>query len=232
MKFITSIFTAAALLTTLVSAGNNGFSNPAPGEKIYAGKPYLIKWTADTPGPVKIDLGKGSSKNIENKGQIVMLEFNWGNYTWDCPADTPAGDDYAFIITWGAKPGDGDINYTGLFSIVSDVSDDASTTSSSDASTTTSDASTTTSSEDNTKTSSAEAETETTTHTNSHNYNVTVTTSTPTSTEEPSEETDAPSKNSTIKTSPPVPTKSDSAASSFGASVGVAAVVAVAAALF
>lgn len=90
MKFFVSATTAATFFAALASA-YNGFAGPAEGEVVPAGKPYLIKWEADTEGPVCINLRKGPRDNLDKLYQIVMLEYNWGNYTWDVPADTPSG---------------------------------------------------------------------------------------------------------------------------------------------
>ena len=90
MKFFVSATAAVTFFAALASA-YNGFANPAEGEVVPAGKPYLIKWTADTEGPVCLTLRKGPRTNLDTLYQIVMLEYNWGNYTWDVPADTPAG---------------------------------------------------------------------------------------------------------------------------------------------
>jgi len=90
MKFFASTITAATFFAGLASA-YNGFITPVEGEVTKAGKPYLIKWLADTEGQVTIELMQGARKDLKEKYQIVMLEFNWGNYTWDIPADTPAG---------------------------------------------------------------------------------------------------------------------------------------------
>ena len=89
MRF--SIVAAVSILATITSAANT-ILNPAEGEKVPAGKPYLIKWEADTPGPVAINLRRGESANLQDLGQIVMLEFNWGNYSWSVPADREAGN--------------------------------------------------------------------------------------------------------------------------------------------
>jgi len=234
MKFITSVFAAASLLATLVSA-KNGFITPETGAKVKAGEPCLITWTADTPGPIDIILGKGDSKNLDSKGRIVLLMTNFGNYTWDVPADTPAGDDYAFMIKWGAEPGPDDINYTGLFSIVSDDEEDDSETTT----TSTGTASATTTAETSvTETSSSYSNntvtktTLATTTTVSGSSNLTITSPNPTATEGADDEDEEPRNSTSTTTTAPGTTNSDSAASSFGASVGVAAIVAVAAALF
>lgn len=123
MKFTFASTAAAVTFCSSLVSAYNGFINPTEGEVIPAGKPYLIKWEADTPGPVNITLRKGPRKNLDTLYSIVMLEYNWGNYTWDVPADTPAAKDYAFEMKWGKNPGPDDVNYTGLFEISSDVKD-------------------------------------------------------------------------------------------------------------
>lgn len=84
-----------------------------------AGKDYLLKWAANTPGPVTITLREGNTGNLQDVGQIVMLEKNWGNYTWAVPKEQKPGKDYALQIQWGVKPAPGDENYSGKFEIVS-----------------------------------------------------------------------------------------------------------------
>ena len=85
MRF--SIVAAVSILATITSAANT-ILNPAEGEMVPAGKPYLIKWEADTPGPVFINLRRGENTNLQD---LVMLEFIWGNYSWSVPADQVAG---------------------------------------------------------------------------------------------------------------------------------------------
>ena len=80
MRFIISIFTATSLLATVVST-KNGFITPVDGQQVKAGEPCLISWKADTPGPVEGTLNRGDSKNLDTVDRVVMLEFNWGNYT-------------------------------------------------------------------------------------------------------------------------------------------------------
>jgi hypothetical protein len=229
MKFFVSVTAAATFFATLASA-YNGFANPAEGEVVPAGKPYLIKWTADTPGPVSITLRKGPRTHLDTLYQIVMLEYNWGNYTWDVPADTPAGKDYAFEMKWGKNPGPEDVNYTGLFEITSDVKGDHKSSSTGTA--------TETATETATKTA-----TKTATETATETATATATaTSTATETGVYHSNTTAPtgSKNSTTRTvsgptstptSTPPPSKdSASSAGVIGASAGMAVAVALAAA--
>ncbi|RPB29197.1 hypothetical protein L211DRAFT_845193 [Terfezia boudieri ATCC MYA-4762] len=214
MKFFVSATTAVTFFAVLASA-YNGFANPAEGEVIPAGKPYLIKWTADTEGPVALTLRKGPRNNLDTLYQIVMLEYNWGNYTWDVPANTPAGKDYAFEMKWGKDPRPEDVNYTGHFEITSDAQEGDYKSS------TTESPSSGTSTETATETATATAtETPISTGTGESHSNTTVPTG---------------SKNSTTRTSsgptstPPV--KDDaSSADIIGASVGMAAAVALAAA--
>ena len=88
MKF--SIIAAVTLLATIASASNS-FTKPLAGDKVRAGDDLLMKWTADTPGPVDIKLYKGEDGNLKEEDQIVMLETNQGNYTWKVPKDKKPG---------------------------------------------------------------------------------------------------------------------------------------------
>lgn len=90
MQFFATVAAAATLFASVASA-YNGFYKPEDGEKIPAGAPYLIKWVNDLQDSVQINLKKGPSTMLEDKGMIVMLEYNYGNYTWHVPADLPAG---------------------------------------------------------------------------------------------------------------------------------------------
>jgi len=227
MKFFATAAAAAALFASVASA-YNGFYKPEDGEQIPAGSDYLIKWVNDIEGQVAINLKQGPSTNLKDLGPVVMLEYNWGNYTWHVPSDLPAGKDYAFQITWGKNPSPTDINYTGLFEITngdSKPSDDYSST------TTTEESSATeTSAETSTETStSAPVATETPSYTNG---TVTTTTggSTPSGTSHSN--TSVTVTKSTATSSSTAPAKDDdSAANVFGASAGVAAAVALAAAV-
>lgn len=89
MRF--AIVAAITFLATITAASNT-FTNPTAGEKVPAGKPLLIKWNADTPGPVNITCRRGEIKNLKNAGPIVVLETNQGNYTWHVPANQQPGD--------------------------------------------------------------------------------------------------------------------------------------------
>ena len=93
MKFFVSAATAAALFAALASASNT-LLTPKEAEVVKSGEPYLMMWEADTPGPVTLTLRKGDSKNLDTLYDIVMLEYNWGNYTWDVPANTENGKVY------------------------------------------------------------------------------------------------------------------------------------------
>lgn len=84
MRFAT--VTAITFFTTIASASNL-FLKPGAGEKVPAGKDYLIMWVADTPGPMVLTLMEGDPGNLEDAGTIVLLEHNFGNYTWAVPAD-------------------------------------------------------------------------------------------------------------------------------------------------
>lgn len=216
MKFFVSAAAATTFFAALASA-YNGFAGPAEGEAIPAGKPYVIKWTADTEGPVYLTLRKGPRTNLDTLYQIVMLEYNWGNYTWDVPADTPAGKDYAFEMKWGKDPRPEDVNYTGLFEITSGDYESTTTTTTEDSYPSVTESATETATETSIEPPSA-------TETGSGYSNSTSTTSTPTG-----------GKNSTTRTAPgptTTPNAKDDASSAgvIGASVGMAAFVAVAAA--
>jgi len=191
----------------------------------------MIKWDADTEGPVRITLRKGPRTNLDTLYQIVLLEYNWGNYTWDVPADTPAGKDYAFEMKWGQSPGPDDVNYTGLFEITSDgqgAYGSTTTTESSYPSETSSDSATETATE-----TTAETTIETPTGTYSNE------TSSETGKGSHSTATSGPtgSKNNTTRTSSgpttsPHAKDDNSSAGVIGASVGMAAAIALGAAAF
>ncbi|KAF8475501.1 Ser-Thr-rich glycosyl-phosphatidyl-inositol-anchored membrane family-domain-containing protein [Kalaharituber pfeilii] len=221
MQFITSVAAVAALLAAVASAAGNGFITPQPGAIIPAGKECFISWKADTPGPVTIYLMKGDSKDLDRKSQVVLLETNFGNYTWDVPSSLPEGDDYAFKITWGASPSAEDVNYTGQFTITSDNEGDEDETS-----TTTK----TTSAPTSATTDSSATETETETKTNNRTETVTtpsngttITIPTPSATETETA-TESESSSSTDTSSSPSASASEdegNAAPRFGFSVAL-----------
>lgn len=230
MKFFASATTAATFFAGLASA-YNGFITPAEGDVAQAGKPCLIKWVADTEGQVTITLMKGARKNLDEISQVVMLEYNWGNYTWDIPADTPAGKDYALKLKWGKDPRPEDVNYTGLFEITSNAKEDdqKSTTKTSKPTTTVSDSATETATATETSTEETATETVTTKPGGDQTHTIANTTMTYTPTGSKTSTTKTTSSPTSTSTAPSSH-DSDASACSVGASVGMAAVVAVAAA--
>jgi len=113
-----TIIVAAMALAQLAAAGLNAFIEPAPAQVIEAGKAFSITWKPDGGKTVTITLRKGDSKNLDFLEDIARQVENTGSLSW-----TPAGDlakdvDYALQIKDDAS---GEINYTGLFSVNSNV---------------------------------------------------------------------------------------------------------------
>jgi len=118
-----AIAAAVFFLATIASAAN-AITKPTEGEKVPAGKPYVIQWTADTAGPIIINLRRGQGDKLNEGAKLVELETNFGNWTWPVPGDQEPGNDYALEIKWGKPPGPEDVNYSATFEVVSGSSGD------------------------------------------------------------------------------------------------------------
>jgi len=122
MQFYTSLAAVAALVS-MVSAQQyteNPIHAPMAGEVVPAGKEYIIKWTNTTAGLVDLTLKNGKSDDLDTVEIITNGLPNVGLYYWTPDADLESGDDYAIEIS----NADGDINYTGQFTISSDNAGD------------------------------------------------------------------------------------------------------------
>lgn len=113
-----AIIVAAMALAQLAAAGLNAFITPTTAEVVEAGKGYAITWKADGGKTVTITLRKGDSKNLDTLEDIARQVDNSGKYSWTPAGDLEKGADYALQIKDDAS---GEINYTGLFSINSNV---------------------------------------------------------------------------------------------------------------
>lgn len=154
--FNKSIFVVSALaLSSFASAAINGFTNPLGGETLKGATTIDIKWKPDGGKNVKLILKKGPAKDLDDDAIIAANIPNSGSYKWEVPATKESGADYAFAIV---DLESGEVNYTGQFSLATNVAakpeDDKKSTSTT---TTTKAASTTLA----TKTTSAAAETTT-----------------------------------------------------------------------
>ncbi|KAI8328716.1 Ser-Thr-rich glycosyl-phosphatidyl-inositol-anchored membrane family-domain-containing protein [Chlamydoabsidia padenii] len=112
-----SAFVAAALIT-MVSAQQSkpiiSVTAPLQGASYKAGEKATISWINPTVDSIsQIVLAKGSSTALQPVTTIAQnVKASSGSYSWDIPADTPPGSDYAF--EFGTSP---DMAYTGQFSI-------------------------------------------------------------------------------------------------------------------
>jgi hypothetical protein len=113
-----AVIIAAMALAQLAAAGLNAFITPATSEVVKAGKTYPIAWKNDGGKTVTITLRKGDSKNLDTLEDIARQVENTGKFTWTPAGDLEKGADYALQIKDDES---GEINYTGLFSIDSDV---------------------------------------------------------------------------------------------------------------
>ncbi|SAL96465.1 hypothetical protein [Absidia glauca] len=115
MKFTSVI--AAALITVGVSAQNSpiiSVTAPLQGASYKAGDKAIISWVNPSVDSIsQIVLAKGSSNALQPVTTIATnVPAASGSYTWNIPADTPAGSDYAF--EFGTSP---QLAFTGQFSI-------------------------------------------------------------------------------------------------------------------
>lgn len=113
-----AIIVAAMALAQLAAAGLNGFIEPTTSQVVEAAKPFEITWKADGGKTVTITLRKGDSKNLDTLEDIARHVENTGKLTWTPAGDLEKGADYALQIKDDES---GEINYTGLFSINSNV---------------------------------------------------------------------------------------------------------------
>ncbi|KAI9019430.1 hypothetical protein CLU79DRAFT_804939 [Phycomyces nitens] len=112
MKFISALI---ALAVAAVSADNIiSVTSPLTGTIYTAGKSAIISWVnPSVPTISQIVFSQGLSTALQPVSVIATnVETASGTYTWNIPADTPAGDDYAFVF--GTSPNQ---SYTGQFTI-------------------------------------------------------------------------------------------------------------------
>lgn len=113
-----AIIVAAMALAQLAAAGLNAFIEPTTAQVVEAGKPFSITWKPDGGKTVTITLRKGDSKNLDTLEDIARQIANTGKLAWTPAGDLEKGADYALQIKDDES---GEINYTGLFSINSNV---------------------------------------------------------------------------------------------------------------
>jgi len=119
MLFSKSTFVLAAVaLSQVASAAINAFITPAEGEVLEGGKTIAVTWKNDGGKKVSITLRKGKSTNLDTIEDIAKSIDNSGSYTWVVPDDIESGADYALMIT---DLDSEEVNYTGLFSLKTDV---------------------------------------------------------------------------------------------------------------
>ncbi|ORZ16234.1 Ser-Thr-rich glycosyl-phosphatidyl-inositol-anchored membrane family-domain-containing protein [Absidia repens] len=109
----------AAALISVVSAQSSStpiisVTAPLQGASYKAGDKAVISWINPTVDSIsQIVLAKGSSNALQPVTTIASnVKADSGSYTWNIPADTPAGSDYAF--EFGTSP---NLAFTGQFSI-------------------------------------------------------------------------------------------------------------------
>jgi hypothetical protein len=113
-----AVIVAAMALAQLAAAGLNGFIEPTTSQVVEAGKPFEITWKADGGKTVTLTLRKGDSKNLDTLEDIARHVENTGKLSWTPAGDLEKGADYALQIKDDES---GEINYTGLFSVNSNV---------------------------------------------------------------------------------------------------------------
>jgi len=113
-----TIVFAAVALSQVASAAINAFITPAEGEVLEGGKTIAVTWKNDGGKKVSITLRKGASTNLDTIGDIAKSIDNSGSYTWVVPDDIESGADYALMIT---DLDSEEVNYTGLFSLKTDI---------------------------------------------------------------------------------------------------------------
>jgi len=119
MLFSKSTFVLAAVaLSSVASAAINAFITPAEGEVLEGGKTIPVTWKPDGGKKVKITLRKGKSTNLDTLEEIASSIDNSGTYNWIVPKDLESGADYALMITDLESE---EVNYTGQFSLKTDV---------------------------------------------------------------------------------------------------------------
>ncbi|KAI9006607.1 hypothetical protein CLU79DRAFT_779914 [Phycomyces nitens] len=112
MKIIAAIL---ALAVAAVSADNIvSVTSPLTGTVYTAGKSAIISWVNPTVDQIsQIVFSQGLSTSLQPVSVIATnVDAASGSYTWDIPADTPAGTDYAFVF--GTSPNQ---SYTGQFTV-------------------------------------------------------------------------------------------------------------------
>jgi len=110
----------AALVSSQATEGNNAFSVPASGDYLLtAGKPQTFNWTKLSGSTVTLQLRDGDRSDLSAGTVIVANLPNTGTYTWNVPADTVEGANYAIEIINDSDPSD--VNYTPQFVIQSTV---------------------------------------------------------------------------------------------------------------
>ncbi|KAI9243524.1 hypothetical protein BY458DRAFT_530585 [Sporodiniella umbellata] len=117
-----SVFAAIlALAAATVSAQGNtnivSITSPLTGTVYTAGKTAIISWVPVSGNSAtvipKITLAKGASTSLQPLGDIATnVQISAGTYSWNIPADTQAGTDYA--LEFGQSP---NISFTGQFTI-------------------------------------------------------------------------------------------------------------------
>ncbi|KUJ10434.1 uncharacterized protein LY89DRAFT_723642 [Mollisia scopiformis] len=93
----------------------NPFIAPTAGEDIPVDKPYLIRWSPTTPGPVFIQLSYDNNIEATN---ITVSTPNTGNYSWT-PVDVFGGRNNYFLVICDLNSSQGPCSYTfdGRFAI-------------------------------------------------------------------------------------------------------------------
>lgn len=127
MQFFTTAFAAAALFVAAVAAVNveNPFILPAANDVLKAGTSYKVEWKVTKGQTVELILRKGLSTSLDTVGVLETSLTNTGSYVWKIDSKLPAGNDYALEIRYGDEVEE--TNYTGQFSIDSEVKRVAST---------------------------------------------------------------------------------------------------------
>ncbi|KAF7729264.1 hypothetical protein EC973_004794 [Apophysomyces ossiformis] len=129
MKFTAIAALFSAVVSTVVAQQPAGpatagiaFSAPLTGSQFEAGKPNAITWTVQNPQAPPIDvieLRRGNPANLQVVTANILtgpVNVDKGGYTWNIPANTETGVDYALMAKNSANPAAA--SYAGPFTIL------------------------------------------------------------------------------------------------------------------
>ncbi|ETN37389.1 uncharacterized protein HMPREF1541_08380 [Cyphellophora europaea CBS 101466] len=154
------VLASASLLSLALAQTKIAFTSlPAALE---AGDTYNITWGGGNGDPVTLTLRKGSASDLKTI-ETIADGVTGTSYSWEVDEDLEDADDYALQITQGQ----GDVNYSGLFTISGGSGSSSSSSSSSATSTSMDNSTSTTSGESSSTTNGTSSSTSTSNSTES-----------------------------------------------------------------